>query len=184
MIGSRNMSHPNIAFWIIVFIIMRKHLVILSLSPCVAVLPSLGVLKGFHLCCILIIRVNMDDNNMDNLKNTMNTLNSCLNEYVKEHDGFDNLLSNLMINSPYSEIKGLINNLKIKQSTDMFQAKVLHLNILIDTLQTNRIHLDYILLCEAFLHNGNEHLFNKSGYNLISNNCTNETREGIAIHVI
>ena len=112
----------------------------------------------------------MDDNNIDNLHNTMLTLNSCLSEYVKEYDGFDNLLSNLMINSPYYDINGLINNMKIKQSTDMFQAKVLHLDIqslsskydslttILDYLQTNGIYLDYILLCETFLHNGNEHL--------------------------
>jgi len=56
----------------------------------------------------------MDDNNIDNLNNIMNTLISCLNEYVKEYDGFDHLLSNLMINTPYYDINGLINYLKIK----------------------------------------------------------------------
>ena len=132
--------------------------------------------------------MNTDDNNGDNLNNTVNTLNSRLNEYVKEHDGFDNLSSNPMINSPYYDINGLINNPKIKQSTDMFQAKVLHLNIqslsskfdsltiLLNTLQTNGIYFYYVLLYETCLHNGNKHLFNIPGYNFISKHHTNKTR--------
>jgi len=72
---------------------------------------------------------NMYDKNIDNLNNTMSILHSCLNEYVKDNDSFDSLLANLMINSPYYDINGLIDNLKIKQSTDIFQGKVFHLII-------------------------------------------------------
>jgi len=112
----------------------------------------------------------MDDNNIDN---TTDTWNSSLNEFLKEEDGFINPFSHLMINSPYYDLNGLINNLIIKQSTDIFHAKILYLNIqslaskfdslttLPDTMQT--IYSDYIFICEMFLLN--EHL---PGYNLIS----------------
>ena len=136
----------------------------------------------------------MDENNIDSLNNNMNTLNSCLNEYVKENDDLDNPLSNLMINSPYYDMNGLINNLESKE-TDTYQAKVLHLNIrslsskfdslitLLNSLQTNRINLDFILLCETFLHDGNKHLFNIPGYNLVFKNRSNMARGGVAIYV-
>jgi len=116
----------------------------------------------------------------------MNTLNSCLNESVKENKDLDNPLSNLMINSPYYDINDLINNLQSKHP-DTYQAKVLHLNIpalsskfdslitLLDNLQTNGIYLDFILLCETFLHDGNKHLFNILGYNFVIKNRSNKT---------
>ena len=116
-----------------------------------------GVLQGFNPCFILILTLNTVDNNINYLKNTMNTLNSCLNEYVKENEDLDNPLSNLMINSPYYDINYLINNLQNKHP-DTYQAQVLHLNIhslsskfdslitLLDNLQTNGIYFFMIVI--------------------------------------
>ena len=68
-----------------------------------------------NLMLVIALMCNEDDNNIDNLNNTTNTLTSCLSEYVKEHEDFDNILANLMINSAYYDINDFINNLKIKQ---------------------------------------------------------------------
>ena len=137
----------------------------------------------------------MDKEDIDDMNNDTDNLNSCLNEYARENDDPENPLSKLLTNSQYWDLNNLIQHYQDKQTSNKYQAKILHLNIqslsskfdnlklLLDTLQENKLQLDFILLCETFLHDGNKHLFDLPGYNFVFRNRTNKSRGGVAIYI-
>jgi len=125
------------------------------------------------------------------------TLNECLDEYAKDIDGFHNPLTELLINSRYRDLDNLIkemsgNKISTKQHG---QFNVMHLNIqsltakldqlklLLANLLESGIKLDFILLCETFLHEGNTPLVNIPGYKLEYKNRINKTKGGVAIYI-
>ena len=75
------------------------------------------------------------------------------------------------------------------------QLVALHLNIqslpskfealekLINTLDSHKIEIDFIILCETFLHEGNKDLFILAEYNLVSKHRTKMSRGGVAIYI-
>ena len=137
----------------------------------------------------------MDNEDIDNMNNDTDNLNSCLNEYARENDDPENPLSKLLTNSQYWDLNNLIQHYQDKQTSNKYQAKILHLNIqslsskfdylklLLDTLQEHKLQLDFILLCETLLHDGNKHLFDLPGYNFVFRNRTNKSRGGVAIYI-
>lgn len=57
------------------------------------------------------------------------------------------------------------------------------LQLIIRRLNNLKIELDYILLCETFLNESNQALYNIEGYNLITRNRTTNSKGGVAIYV-
>ncbi len=127
------------------------------------------------------------------LNNTDNDLNDRLNGHMLNEEDHENPMTSLRVRSLYYDIDGLISNYKVHLTKT--KVKVLHLNIqslsakfdklklLLSTLGESGIHLDFILLCETFLHSGNVHLFDIPGYNLIHKDRQNMTRGGVAIYI-
>ena len=62
-------------------------------------------------------------------------------------------------------------------------AKFDELKLLLAKLAGKGIDLDVIMLCETFLHSGNENLFNIPLYKLVSRNRSNTSRGGVCIYV-
>jgi beta-xylosidase len=103
-----------------------------------------------------------------------------MDEYIRENDVTDNPFLSIMTDSPYFDIQGIVQHLKEKKFTGNNQYKILHLNIqslsakfaqineLLATLTENGLDLDFILLCETFLHDENDNFFYIPGYNLIN----------------
>ena len=71
----------------------------------------------------------MDNEDIDNMNNDTDNLNSCLNEYARENDDPENPLSKLLTNSQYWDLNNLIQHYQDKQTSNKYQAKILHLNI-------------------------------------------------------
>jgi len=68
---------------------------------------------------------------------------------------------------------GIHDNNQIKRlhlNIQSLSAKYDHLKHIVSQLHDQYIFLDAILLCETFLHKGNEYLFNLPGYNFICRN--------------
>jgi len=99
-------------------------------------------------------------------------LRQCFNNtHVAPGDPDDNPLITLGINSQYYDIDELHKMREHLFETDFAHATALHINIqslpakynkLLDLLiefQNKHIHIDFILLCETFLHEKNKELF-------------------------
>ena len=123
-------------------------------------------------------------------------LNRYLNKYADDDNSNDNPLTISNIDSQYLDMEQLcsfLHNSDDHNST--YEYTSLHLNIqslpakfdalklLICELHENHIDLDFIMLCETFLQDGTDHLFNIPGYNLVSKNRTGTSRGGVAIYV-
>jgi hypothetical protein len=78
--------------------------------------------------------------------------------------------------------------LSIQQKTlhiniQSLSAKFDELKLLLATLQERGIKIDYVLICETFLHDENNHLFEIPGYNFIQRNRKHMRRGGVAMYV-
>ena len=108
----------------------------------------------------------------ENLNNRSTDLNTIIDSYMHTTDD-DNtdLITNALTQSMYHDISQLINTLE--RIDNCFN--VIHLNIqsllakfdsfkrMLTELENKKIKLDAILLCETFLHEGNEHLYEIPG---------------------
>lgn len=123
-------------------------------------------------------------------------LRQCFNNtHVAPGDPDDNPLITLGINSQYYDIDELHKIRERLFETDFAHATALHINIqslpakynkLLDLLkefQNKHIHIDFILLCETFLHEKNKELFPIPGYTSISNHRTHMARGGVCIYI-
>ena len=74
----------------------------------------------------------MDNEDIDCIMNIyMDNLNSCRNEYAMDNDGHDNPLTALLANSQYWDLNNCIQHCKSKETSNTYQGKILHLNIVI-----------------------------------------------------
>jgi hypothetical protein len=102
-------------------------------------------------------------------------------------DADDNELdmSNVITSCEYYEIEDLnTNNIEMLQSTihiNILPAKYEQLQTLMRRLANINVNIEYILLCETFLNNNNEHLYKIEGYNLENKETNN--RGGVAIYI-
>ena len=62
-------------------------------------------------------------------------------------------------------------------------SKYEQLQLIIRRLNETRIELDYILLCETFLNDNNQKLYNIDGYEMITRNRITNTKGGVAIYL-
>ena len=62
-------------------------------------------------------------------------------------------------------------------------SKYDQLQLMMRRLNTKKIELDYILLCETFLNNNNQSLYNIKGYEMITRNRITNTKGGVAIYL-
>ena len=140
------------------------------------------------------LNISMDNNrittNLDDLD-----LNSVMDEHVKDSLSFDNPLTTLSLNSRYYEIDELIRTYQENNTYGKTSINIIHINIqslsaklenlknLVGTLQENGILLNFILICETFLHDGNVNLVELPGYNLTYKNRIHRSRGGVAIYV-
>jgi len=112
-----------------------------------------------------------------------------LEDYI---DPNNDQTSNLNIpNTAYIEV----DHLKDIRDNTNHKYNCLHLNIqslpskfdllkqLLSLLKEDRVHIDFIMLCETFLTDSNSHLYNIPGYNLVCQNRTKSTRGGVALYV-
>jgi len=112
-----------------------------------------------------------------------------LQEFLNPDDEIQNNIS--ISDTTYIDIE----NINISPVHSKPKYSCLHLNIqslpakfdslkeLLITLQENKIHIDFIMLCETFLTDNNMHLFNIPGYNLVTQNRANLSRGGVALYI-
>ena len=62
-------------------------------------------------------------------------------------------------------------------------AKHEQLEMLLTHLEQNNTNVDFILLCERFLNDQNQHMYGIPGYQLITSNRKANIRGGVAIFV-
>lgn len=132
----------------------------------------------------------MDNDDILNLNRDVDNLISCLDEYSKSDDSENK--HNVLNSSMYYNDNEILN---FMQCTTKNNYKVMHLNIqslpskfcslqeLVDNFETNNVKLDFILLCETFLHSGNSNLFQLQGYTFVCRNRSNMARGGVAIYI-
>jgi len=112
-----------------------------------------------------------------------------MNSRFTDIDDMEIDMNNIITQCNYSIIEDLNTN-----TQDLLQS-IMHINIhslpakheqlqtIIRRLQNRNINLEYILLCETFLNNNNQHLYKIEDYTLENRNrCTNN-RGGVAIYI-
>ena len=136
------------------------------------------------------------NNNLNNINNGNLDLNQVIQDCTSDinNDVNDDLLTSTLIESKYYDMESIITYMNNGIHEDN-QIKVLHLNIqslsakyeqlkqIVSQLHDQNIYLDAISLCETFLHQGNENLFNMPGYNFVCKNRTHMSRGRVAIYI-
>jgi len=120
---------------------------------------------------------------MDNTRNEMKclaNLGSELEQYYDNEDS-DNVVRLLNIDSDYYEV----NEIKPQPGVGRIMKGLKHL---INRMEHNKIIIDFILLCETFLHGHNNDDTYKSlchipGYKFIFKNRENRSKGGVAIYI-
>ena len=112
-----------------------------------------------------------------------------LNILLEDSEQFnDNPIDNLNISSNYysieevditAESKFTIMHLNIQS----LPSKFVKLKLLLSRLETIDVSLDCILLCETFLNNRNEDLYEIPGYAFLPNSRKKMTKGGVAIYI-
>jgi len=111
-----------------------------------------------------------------------------------EQDDDNHILSRFDIDSKYYDVEQLQFYTECESS---FKYNTLHLNIqglrssfenlkhLLHKLELNNIHIDFILLCETFLHGtqNQDYHCNIEGYQLVCKNRSTRSKGGVAIYV-
>ena len=135
---------------------------------------------------------------MDNTRNEMKclaNLGSELEQYYDNEDS-DNVVRLLNIDSDYYEV----NEIKPQPGVGRFKHCSMHLNIqgirsnmkglkhLINRMEHNKIIIDFILLCETFLHapshsNNDTYKSLCTDYKFIFKNRENRSKGGVAIYI-
>ena len=138
------------------------------------------------------------DHRQENINNTLTDcdLKSALDS-LHELNSCDNILSQLDIDSKYYEVDQ-INSITSDQTID-YKYKIMHINIqgltsslenlkhLLHKLELNDIQLDFVLICETFLHGTNHEEManhcNIPGYTFVCNNRITKMKGGVGIYV-
>ena len=138
------------------------------------------------------------DDRQENINNTLTDcdLKSALDS-LHELNSCDNILSQLDVDSKYYEVDQ-INSITSEQTID-YKYKIMHINIqglmsslenlkhLLHKLELNYIQLDFVLICETFLHGTNHEAManhcNIPGYTFVCNNRITKMKGGVGIYV-
>jgi hypothetical protein len=123
----------------------------------------------------------------DNLRTKLEAL------YDRNNDS--NILAQFDIDSKYYEIDEM-KQINCHTTSDGFKYKILHLNIqglmsslenlkhFLNKLESNDIHIDFILLCETFLNEPNQQMHcSIAGYEFICRNRIKRKKGGVAIYI-
>ena len=126
------------------------------------------------------------------LNNDISDLNRYMNGILQHDDENDNAILNITHNSDYYELENV--NTGVDDDDKLYQYKAMHINIhslpsferlkeMILLLKESGIILDFILICESFLRDHNNHLYQINGYNFISKNRQNMNGGGVCMYV-
>ena len=123
--------------------------------------------KNSSFCNYLDARINNTEENFN--EDTINNINCNLYE-IEEL----NTIIHNKSNQTYSAMHINIHSLP---------AKISQLEIMLTRLNKLNIHLDFILLCETYLNEHNQNVYNIAGYRLISHNRKANRGGGVAIFI-
>jgi vacuolar-type H+-ATPase subunit F/Vma7 len=116
-------------------------------------------------------------------------------EALYDRNNDSNILAQFDIDSKYYEIDEM-KQINCHTTSDGFKYKILHLNIqglmsslenlkhFLNKLESNDIHIDFILLCETFLNEPNQQMHcSIAGYEFICRNRIKRKKGGVAIYI-
>ena len=137
-----------------------------------------------------------DTNDVLSVMNCKLDLKNTMNEYsIDDENNVGNVLTDTLIESNYFDLDKLGAHVHNVCNYGKQVLCVMHLNIrslskkfeklkdLLVSLEDRCVYLDVILLCETYLHAGNENLFQLPGYNLICRNRSKMKDGGVAIYL-
>ena len=125
----------------------------------------------------------------EGLPGTNSTFQNHINCRFSDADENELDMTNILTPCEYYELENLNpNNLDILQSTihiniHSLPAKHEQLQTIIRRLSNINVHIEFILLCETFLNNNNQHLYQIEGYKLETRNRGTNSKGGVAIFI-